>query len=546
MERSAAVERSAAAQDAVAAEKAAAGKVAEAAAKEGAILSRHNEKVAAAMMATAQAAADTAAVEDFAAAMKSTALAIADDATVVKAAEEQAKSGMSVAIRSVDAAAKSHHESRSITSVIHVDDDATAAQAPQQNPMAPAAPGKCLALTRAGAPCRNLIHPHAGRPGWVAHMCNAHKAYSGILQPRPPALGTTASNAAAPIVIDLNDDDDSSSCPPAAPVVVDLNDDDGASCPPAAPAKAPVTVKAAAAERKKHIILDSDDSDDSDDPAPPQPVGPPPPPLDAAEAAHAKALAQANAQARRRSLELREKIAAIEARMLEQAAQQPLAVPSTWTPMADPAGAQLVALPIGSSERMALERTLFSSMRRASKYTSGIDEKWLMSPACIEIVKVERVQNPSLWKAYAVKRQEIRNRERVTSDVHMRRYERCNLWHGLDEDTAPIIWHEGFNRSACGKNGTRLGRGTYFASDVSYSMMTKYARPNGSGVRTVLACRVLVGEFCQGSSEMKQPPFRKEYLRFDSTVDDARAPEIFVAYHDAQMYPEYVISFRRV
>jgi poly [ADP-ribose] polymerase 10/14/15 len=30
---------------------------------------------------------------------------------------------------------------------------------------------------------------------------------------------------------------------------------------------------------------------------------------------------------------------------------------------------------------------------------------------------------------------------------------------------------------------------------------------------------------------------------FDTTVDSTGSPSIFVAYHDAQAYPEYLVSF---
>ena len=32
---------------------------------------------------------------------------------------------------------------------------------------------------------------------------------------------------------------------------------------------------------------------------------------------------------------------------------------------------------------------------------------------------------------------------------------------------------------------------------------------------------------------------------FDSTVDDVRNPSIFVTYHDAQAYPDYLVRFRQ-
>ena len=41
------------------------------------------------------------------------------------------------------------------------------------------------------------------------------------------------------------------------------------------------------------------------------------------------------------------------------------------------------------------------------------------------------------------------------------------------------------------------------------------------------------------------PPCVSRQL-YDSTVDNVHAPTKFVAYHDAQAYPEYLLHFKRV
>lgn len=48
--------------------------------------------------------------------------------------------------------------------------------------------------------------------------------------------------------------------------------------------------------------------------------------------------------------------------------------------------------------------------------------------------------------------------------------------------------------------------------------------------------RVLIGNTCGGNSSMKSPP-----SGFDSTTDGSH---IFVTYHDAQAYPEYLIVYQ--
>ena len=113
----------------------------------------------------------------------------------------------------------------------------------------------------------------------------------------------------------------------------------------------------------------------------------------------------------------------------------------------------------------------------------------------------------------------------------------------------PKIIQQGFNRSFCGKNATAYGKGVYFARDASYSASTTYSRPDSIGVQRMFLCRVVVGEYCQGKNNMLTPDVREGHQLFDSTVDtltNARyGPSIFVTYHDAQAYPEYLVHFKQ-
>ena len=99
--------------------------------------------------------------------------------------------------------------------------------------------------------------------------------------------------------------------------------------------------------------------------------------------------------------------------------------------------------------------------------------------------------------------------------------------------------------SFCGKNATRLGNGVYFARDASYSVDTRYSVPNSTGVQQIFLCRVVVGEYCEGTEGCVAPSERAGFahLRYDSTVDRLDAAGIFVTYHDCQAYPEYLVSF---
>ena len=67
----------------------------------------------------------------------------------------------------------------------------------------------------------------------------------------------------------------------------------------------------------------------------------------------------------------------------------------------------------------------------------------------------------------------------------------------------------------------------------------------------MLACRVVVGEYCKGRTEDVTPSIRdeKRQILFDSTVglrngDTMESPTMYLTYHDAQAYPEYLIMFK--
>ena len=67
-----------------------------------------------------------------------------------------------------------------------------------------------------------------------------------------------------------------------------------------------------------------------------------------------------------------------------------------------------------------------------------------------------------------------------------------------------------------------------------------YANESVDGVRSIFLCRVLVGQYCEGKKDAKVPDVidPSTHRLFDSTVNYVANPEIFVTYHDAQVYPD--------
>ena len=211
-----------------------------------------------------------------------------------------------------------------------------------------------------------------------------------------------------------------------------------------------------------------------------------------------------------------------------------LAHPSTWDAMVDPNAVKIVKLDDGPEKKMVVDWFQKTLIRRK-----------------ITVVSVERVQNLSMWQSFAVKRQAVLQRENESKDkldndlTNPSHFERIWLFHGTDEGTVPKIIEMGFNRSFCGKNATAFGKGVYFARDADYSAQPQYAAKNAKGICQMFLCRVTVGEFCLGQRDALTPEIRKGHQLYDSTVGPSMAdPYIFVTYHDAQAYPEYLVKYK--
>ena len=57
--------------------------------------------------------------------------------------------------------------------------------------------------------------------------------------------------------------------------------------------------------------------------------------------------------------------------------------------------------------------------------------------------------------------------------------------------------------------------------------------------------RAVVGQYCKGVKDALTPDVREGLHLYDTTVNDVKNPAIFVTYHDAQAYPEYLIKFKQ-
>ena len=93
---------------------------------------------------------------------------------------------------------------------------------------------------------------------------------------------------------------------------------------------------------------------------------------------------------------------------------------------------------------------------------------------------------------------------------------------------------------------TVFGRGVYFAKNASYSASDRYSpRDYITGCKHIFLAKVLTGEYVRGEDDYKVPPQRpSETDLYDSCVDNPNDPCVFVIFFDAQVYPEYLITFK--
>ncbi|KAL2081153.1 hypothetical protein ACEWY4_023006 [Coilia grayii] len=195
-------------------------------------------------------------------------------------------------------------------------------------------------------------------------------------------------------------------------------------------------------------------------------------------------------------------------------------VPDNWDDMPANTQCQLIPLQNNSQEYADVQNLFRASCRN-------------------NILKIERVQNPYLWRNYDIKKQamEVKN-------GHQNNERR--LFHGTSQPTINHINHNGFNRSYAGKNAAAYGNGTYFAVNAQYSAGNTYSVPDPQGQKYMYLCRVLTGDFTTGRQGMIVPPAKNTTSAdlYDTVTDNPNAPSMFVVFNDIQAYPEYLITFR--
>jgi hypothetical protein len=162
------------------------------------------------------------------------------------------------------------------------------------------------------------------------------------------------------------------------------------------------------------------------------------------------------------------------------------------------------------------------------------------------IVKIQRVEN-----GYQQEQNDIifgaqlSHIEAVSDDVDSFPETARWVFHGTNASAMDAIVQNpvsGFTARGAGSTGTLWGAGIYFARDPQYAF--DYAKVEvKSGHRAMLLCLARLGIPCVGHGELKYQPLSYRGHLFNSYIDCASNPEIFVALEGSHAYPAYKITF---
>jgi hypothetical protein len=120
-----------------------------------------------------------------------------------------------------------------------------------------------------------------------------------------------------------------------------------------------------------------------------------------------------------------------------------------------------------------------------------------------QVLKIERVQHPALWRAY------VNYRDHTVAPGNSGDANEKQVFHGSDASTMAKVnagSNQCFDRSYTKTH--RYGKGVYFARDAKCSSRPRYSTPDESGVQRMYLARVAVGRYITGQKSMTAPPER--------------------------------------
>ena len=109
-----------------------------------------------------------------------------------------------------------------------------------------------------------------------------------------------------------------------------------------------------------------------------------------------------------------------------------------------------------------------------------------------------------------------------------------------------VIWFRLYAYFFVFFTGASHGVGVYLAVKAATSVTGYCSQDPTTGQKHIYLARVLTGDYCVGRGAIRLPPQKptgNTHDRYDSTTDNVAAPNFFVIFHDAQAYPEFLITF---
>ncbi|KAM7056898.1 protein mono-ADP-ribosyltransferase PARP12-like isoform 3-T3 [Acridotheres tristis] len=205
---------------------------------------------------------------------------------------------------------------------------------------------------------------------------------------------------------------------------------------------------------------------------------------------------------------------------IKTGSQRDSSIPSHWDASALPdLGYKAVVISSATPEYNEIKQLFHQTMKNYS------------------ILKIQRIQNPSLWKVFQWQKEKMK-KENGGKEVQEKL-----LFHGTDITSMKTICTQNFDWRICGSNGTNYGKGSYFARDARYSHA--YCRATLLG-HMMFVARVLVGDYVKGNADYVRPPKKcaDKLWFYDSCVDNELNPSVFVVFEKHQIYPEYIVEYK--
>jgi hypothetical protein len=163
-----------------------------------------------------------------------------------------------------------------------------------------------------------------------------------------------------------------------------------------------------------------------------------------------------------------------------------------------------------------------------------------------DIIRVERVQNPELYRWYHKKRKEIADKNEGDENEAL-------LKHGTSKTSPSVIWNSGSHTNTYGfdfrysSDNNFYGRGSYFTDDAAYTHNYAYCLPDGDKSER----QVFLAFVTQGKSEQKEETDRRSghIMNPSAGYQSIRGPisgslQGIVVYEFNQSYPAYLVTYR--